>query len=365
MPIFEVFFQDQGAGSKGLLLSFVCRLPQRSQSLKARSQDARDGEQTWCWKLADLVGADLSEFGQMAGLGFHCRIHLNTSNTLLILKVMPSIMKLALAGALTLATALQVNAAAYEARHGLDADKFQKVFDELEAKNYSLVDVNGYTDSNSPRFAGIFVQHDKKPDFVARAEVNAVEYHALFLSLRAEGYRPQVVDGYTVDGEARFASIWDKSSKTAWQERTQMSASGFQRVFDQLVDNEGYRLTYVSGYAVGKEARYAAIWEKVDDKTPWVARFGLTAKRYQEEFDKNLAKGFRPIHVNGYTVDGETLFAAIWEKSDSAFQARHGLTPEQYQKTFDELSEKGYVLSVVSGYESDDCVKYAAIWNKA
>ncbi|EDN10740.1 WD domain-containing protein [Histoplasma capsulatum] len=252
---------------------------------------------------------------------------------------MPSAMKLALAGAAALLSA-------------------------LHAKNYSLVDVSGYTENNSPRFAGIFIKHDNKPDVAARGEVDAKSYPALFFLLRAEGYRPKVVDGYTVNGNARFTTIWDKSSKTPWEERTGMSADGFQRVFDHLVKKEGYRLTYVSGYAEGKEARYAAIWEKSNKKTEWVARFGLTSKIYQEEFDRNLKHGLRPVHVNGYSVDGKTYFAAIWEKSNSVFEARHGLTAQRYQETFDALVKKGYVLSVVSGYEDGDCIRYAAIWNK-
>ncbi|EER45648.1 WD40 domain-containing protein [Histoplasma capsulatum H143] len=277
---------------------------------------------------------------------------------------MPSAMKLALAGAAALFSALHVNAAAWEARHGLTRDQFQKTYDVLEANNYSLVDVSGYTENNSPRFAGIFIKHDNKPDVVARGEVDAKSYPALFSRLRAEGYRPKVVDGYTVNDNTRFTTIWDKSSKTPWEERTGMSANGFQRVFDHLVKKEGYRLTYVSGYAEGKEARYAAIWEKSNKKTEWVARFGLTSKRYQEEFDKNLKHGLRPVHVNGYSVDGKAYFAAIWEKSNSVFEARHGLTAQRYQETFDALVKKGYVLSVVSGYEDGGCVRYAAIWNK-
>ncbi|OAX79704.1 hypothetical protein ACJ72_05972 [Emergomyces africanus] len=278
---------------------------------------------------------------------------------------MPSAMKLALTGALALLSALQVNAAAWEARHGLTRDQFQRTFDALEAKNYSLVDVSGYTENNSPRFAGIFKKHDSKPDFTARGEIDAKNYHALFLRLRAQGYRPKVVDGYTVNGDVRFTTVWDKSSKAPWQERTGMSAVGFQQVFDQLVKKEGYRLTYVSGYAQGNQARYAAIWEKTEKKTEWVARFGLTSKKYQEEVEKNLKHGLRPVHVNGYSVDGKTYFAAIWEKSNSVFEARHGMTAEKYQETFDVLTKKGYVLSVVSGYEDGTCVRYAAIWNKA
>ncbi|PGH04785.1 hypothetical protein GX51_03269 [Blastomyces parvus] len=277
---------------------------------------------------------------------------------------MPSVMKLALTGAVALLSAFQVNAAAWEARHGLNRDQFQKTFDALLAKNYSLVDVSGYTLKDSPLFAGIFHKHEKKPDFDSVGELDSKAYTDYFWKLRNDGYRPTAIDGYTVKGDARFAAVWDKDlTKDPWEQRIDMSAEGFQKVFNELLEKE-YRLTYVSGYAQGKETRYAAIWEKTNKKTQWVARFGLTSKRYQEEFEKNLKKGFRPVHVNGYSVDGKTYFAAIWEKSSTAFVARHGLSAKRYQQTFDDLIKRGYTLSVVSGYEEGSCVKYAAIWNK-
>ena len=43
--------------------------------------------------------------------------------------------------------------------------------------------------------------------------------------------------------------------------RLGMTAAEYQRVSDDLKD-QGYRLTDVSGYNVGGQARYAAIWEK-------------------------------------------------------------------------------------------------------
>jgi hypothetical protein len=44
---------------------------------------------------------------------------------------------------------------------------------------------------------------------------------------------------------------------------------------------KGYRLKHASGYAVGNEGRYAAIWEVRNDGVAWVARHGLTSATYQ------------------------------------------------------------------------------------
>jgi hypothetical protein len=115
---------------------------------------------------------------------------------------------------------------------------------------------------------------------------------------------------------------------------------------------------------VGSQDLYAAIWEQRDDFA-WQARHGLTSEQYQQAFDELLDQGFRPVCVSGYGVDGQDLYAAIWEQRDgSAWQARHGLTSEQYQQAFDELVGQGFKLTHISGYGVDAQDLYAAIWER-
>ena len=114
--------------------------------------------------------------------------------------------------------------------------------------------------------------------------------------------------------------------------------------------SQGYRLTDVSGYRVGNEERYAALWEKTGD-SPWVAKHGMTSARYQKEFDKLTKDGFRLVHVTGSSVAGAYRFAAIWEKSTGApWVARHNMTSDQYQQEFTKLTNDGYRLLTVTGY---------------
>jgi hypothetical protein len=55
--------------------------------------------------------------------------------------------------------------------------------------------------------------------------------------------------------------------------------------------------------------------------------------------------------VSGYSVSGQDLYAAIWEKiSGPAFVARHGMTSQLYQQEFDKLSSAGFRLTLVDAY---------------
>ena len=91
---------------------------------------------------------------------------------------------------------------------------------------------------------------------------------------------------------------------------------------------------YLSGYAVGGQAQYAAIWEQSTGPV-WLARNGLTADQYQTEFNTQAAAGYRLVFVNGYTVNGVDYYAALWDKAPAGpWQAKHGLSAADYQTYF-------------------------------
>jgi CubicO group peptidase (beta-lactamase class C family) len=164
-------------------------------------------------------------------------------------------------------------------------------------------------------------------------------------------------------GQARYAAVWKKQGGPAWAARHGLTAEQYQAAFNSF-NEQGYRLTFVNGYAIGNEARYAAIWSKGRGPAS-AARHGLTAAQYQAAVDEFVGKGYSLAHVSAYTVGNTPRFAAIFEKGGPAWVARHGLTPVQYQAAFDQFTRQGYRLSVVSGYRDGGSDRYAAIWTKA
>ncbi|MEH2350415.1 MAG: hypothetical protein V7K55_20920 [Nostoc sp.] len=237
---------------------------------------------------------------------------------------------------------------AWEARHGLTSAQYQATFDKLVGEGYRLVDVSGYDVNGQGRYAAIWVKSGG-PAWEARHGLTSAQYQATFDKLVGEGYRLVHVSGYSVNGQDRYAAIWEKSDGPAWQARHGLTSAQYQATFDKLV-GEGYRLVDVSGYDVNGQDRYAAIWVKSGGPA-WQARHGLTSAQYQATFDKLVGEGYRLVDVSGYNVNGQNRYAAIWEKSGgSAWEARHGLTSAQYQATFDKLVGEGYRLVDVSGY---------------
>jgi len=198
---------------------------------------------------------------------------------------------------------------AWVARHGLTSDDYQKAVEQYVGQGYRLTDVSGYAANGSARYAAIF-EKANGPAWVARHGLTAAKYQAEFDANAKKGYRVVQINGYAVNGEARYAAIFEKSAGPAWAARHGMTAKQYQAEFDVQV-KAGLRPVQISGYAVGGEARYAAIFEKSAGPA-WVARHGMTAKQYQSEFTNLLYQGYRLDDVCGYVVGGRTLYAAIW-----------------------------------------------------
>jgi hypothetical protein len=237
---------------------------------------------------------------------------------------------------------------AWVARHGLTSAQYQAAFDQFVSQGYRLVDVSGYEVNGQARYAAIWDKSSGSA-WVARHGLTSAQYQAAFDQFVGQGYRLIKVSGYTVNGQDRYTAIWDKSNSPAWVARHGLTSAQYQAAFDQFV-SQGYRLVDVSGYEVNGQARYAAIWDK-SSGSAWVARHGLTSAQYQSNFDQLVKQGYRLVKVSGYTVNGQARYAAIWDKSNSpAWVARHGLTSAHYQATFDQLVKQGYRLVDVSGY---------------
>jgi CubicO group peptidase (beta-lactamase class C family) len=265
------------------------------------------------------------------------------------------------AWALTLVLTVQAQINPWQARHGLTSDQYQSTFNDLVSQGYRLNYVSGYTINNNPSFAAIW-EKKSSPPWVAHHGMTSDQYQQYFNTYVAQGYRLVLVNGYTVNGVDNYVAIWDKSPSGSWVAKHGMSSSDYQTAFNSYV-GQGYRLMHVTGYSVGSDARYAAIWEKTNDGIAWVAHHGMTSDAYQQQFDTLVAQGYRLVLVNGYQVGNIDYYAAIWDKSSSGtWVARHGMTSSEYQGQFDNNYYQGYMLKTISGYDLGTSDRYAALW---
>lgn len=268
--------------------------------------------------------------------------------------------RLALAACVLLASVAPAAAADWVARHGLTADKYQEAFIEFTGKGYRLVSVSGYDGGRGQaRYAAVW-RKEAGPAWAARHGLSGEQYQAAFNSFSQQGYRLSFINGYSVGGEARYAAIWTKAGGPAWAARHGLDARQYQAAVDEFV-GKGYSLAHVSAYTVGNTPRFAAIFEK--GGPAWVARHGLNAAQYQAAFNQFTGQGYRLKVVSGYRDGGGDRYAAIWTKAGGPqWSARHGTPAAHYQAVFDNYRYQSWEPDYVEAFNGGDGVRFNMLW---
>lgn len=150
----------------------------------------------------------------------------------------------------------------------------------------------------------------------------------------------------------------------AWQARHELTKTQFQAEFDTLV-NQGFRPIDVNGYSVNGVVRYAGVWEQSPGPA-WIARHGISAADHQALFNTLPQQGFRPVAVSGYQAGREVQFASLWQQiAGPEWRARHGVTAAELQAEFDALTPQGFRPVDICGYRVGGQVRFAATWERA
>ncbi|KAK2756980.1 hypothetical protein FQN54_004948 [Arachnomyces sp. PD_36] len=150
---------------------------------------------------------------------------------------------------------------AWASRTGMSREYMQDYFDKYLEEGYIMTHVSGYERDGQALFAAVWEQREAKHNWSSVGELNAEDFQKEFDQKLEEGYRLVDVDGYQKDGTAYFVGIWNDSEACAWESRAELDSASFQELFDKYRE-EGYILRSFSGYNVGDEDRYAGIWVK-------------------------------------------------------------------------------------------------------
>jgi CubicO group peptidase (beta-lactamase class C family) len=234
----------------------------------------------------------------------------------------------------------------------------------LSMCQFCLAQINTNRIQTTVQPSSIAVQALQMPSaWVARHNLNPQQYQAEFDNWTKQGYRPTSISGYTKNGQELYAVIFEKKSGVAWVARHGLNAAQYQAAFDEF-SKQGYRPTIISGYSVNGQVKFAAVFEKKTG-SEWIARHNLTAAQYQATFDEYTKKGFYPAYINAYMSGNQELFACVFEKGNNpVWAARHGLNSAQYQAAFNEFTGQGYYPKIVSGYNKGGTDYFAAVFIK-
>lgn len=249
--------------------------------------------------------------------------------------------------------------AAWQSRHNLTPAAYQTAFEDFHKQGYRVTSISGYTRNGQEFYEALWVKVSG-PAMVARHAMNSQSYQTNFDEWYNKGYRITALSGFALNGQPRFAAIWEKKPGT-WAGRHNLSADAYQNAYDDF-GRKGYKLRQVCGYVINGKEYFAATWDK-DTRGDIIARHNLSARQYQDAFDDYTSKGYVLTCVSGYTRSGIDLFAAIWEKKGSPqWFSRHAVPEISYQPVSDNMYYQGYMPVYLNAFASVSSAKYSAIW---
>ncbi len=147
-----------------------------------------------------------------------------------------------------------------EMKFGMDDLMFSNLYGEMADRDYRLIDFEAYESNGKTIYAAIWKPKQGEKARFYRG-LSKEEFGRVSEAMTQEGFRLVDIEGYTIDGDLKFACEW------VTLEETQKSQFAYHMMADEFyqknaaLTNDGFRLTDIEAYEVGRgEIRYAGSW---------------------------------------------------------------------------------------------------------
>lgn len=251
-------------------------------------------------------------------------------------------------------------------RHGMTATTLQSEFDTWTEPSYGLrmTRISGSETSGQARFAAIFEKSTKTNGWVVNSGLTAASFTTSHNDLHAKGFRLIWLDGYGVGATAYYNAIWERTFGPA--QRVQLGASRNDQINrNEINTTAGYGLVDVCSFNVLRSSFHAGVWAL---GTPSIVpvRLGLTSAEYQTDFNAMSAAGYSLWRVSGYEdfgFVGEERFTGVWRKASlGEGWAYHGMRATDFDAHNLNAQSVGYRPAFVEAYNRGADTYYNASW---
>jgi Polyglycine hydrolase-like, structural repeat len=244
-------------------------------------------------------------------------------------------------------------------RHGVPAECYQDVFNEIVARGYAPKFVDGYDVGGETFFNATF--HPEDAAWVSRHGLTGDQYQDLFEELTGDGYRLHQIDSYLDGGSVRYAAIFEKRPGHPFAAFHGLDDTDYAARVSELKD-AGFVPVNVSTVEVGGSLYWTGLFEQVN-VTGWTIQ-SVPAADYQDTFDANIDAGRLPIYVHGFGTSAGPYLTGIWiDPIGGSWAAVHGRTADEYQADWEANTGAGLFTRFTTGYDDGaGSPLFAAVW---
>jgi len=247
--------------------------------------------------------------------------------------------------------AVQAQAVNWVSRHGMSSSEFQSEFNIWTGSpyNYKLISISGYEESGQEKFAAVW-EYQPGPGWITHPGMSKSQFDSLNATYNAQGFQPVFISGYGVGGQARYNAIWDYLPGIEIEEDVGLSYSNYV-TRNREWTAKGYALIHLWTCNAGSTELFTAIWKRGGNAS-YEERTRLTATNYQQQFNDLSSQGFQLIAVSAAMVGGQPLYSGIWKSpgSGDAWYSFADLSAVNYQGQSWNWEHQGYRPVFISSF---------------
>ncbi len=199
----------------------------------------------------------------------------------------------------------------------------------------------------------------------ARFDLSKEAFNTVAKSLEAEGLYPVVLSGYEVGGQEKYAAVFEEHKPVEWEPFMMLPCETFLDKLP-LLTPKGYRPLNLYPASGGDTLRVSCICVK-DGSVGYQARIGLSHEDVQKLSRAYDVDKFRLVSLRGYDMGSEARFAALWEQrriDAPPTEVQFDVSPSAFNQAAKKFAARKYAPVSLSTYTVAGKQKLAALWEK-
>jgi serine/threonine protein kinase/CubicO group peptidase (beta-lactamase class C family) len=198
----------------------------------------------------------------------------------------------------------------WEVRLDPATDAFLKTFDDMKSR-YALIGIAGYAPDTVTSRVSIWSGHHRSK-WYALTGMDLSKYRAQLDSLLSEKLRPSCVSGFAAGSQGfRLDLLAVADGEIPWLARDTLDAGSLQTTLEEG-RSRGYRPVCAAAYPEAGAIRFAVVMARDPAVHAWSARPSLTAAQLRRELLTGKARGYLPTILSGYRLGSESRYLAVW-----------------------------------------------------
>jgi Polyglycine hydrolase-like, structural repeat len=248
------------------------------------------------------------------------------------------------------------------ARHKAGTSSFGRVFKHLANSGFRPKLIDGYSVGGR-----VFLNHIWEPStggWRAYSRQTQAAHQANLDKAKADEYEPVFIDSYLQNGQVRYATVYQKNKPGQYRLRSNRTQQQHQAIFNKA-KADGHKPVSVSIVSVNGQRRYTALY-RTNSIGSWSLKSSVREADYQGVVNTQKAAGRLPIYLNGYMHNGTPYYSVIFSsKYAGKTRARHKLSSAGYQTQIEKAWSDGFVTQSVTAFDGASSQhRYGAVWVK-